>query len=89
MQMQLYVNTYPLDNGYYMRKYEWFEVGNPVKGVERHYDPQGRCIYTKEYDNQGNIYQTWRWYHNNGEIAGVSNDKGMIQRFNERGLPIK
>lgn len=87
--MQLYVNTYPLDNGYYMRKYEWFEVGNPVKGVERHYDPQGRCIYTKEYDNQGNIYQTWRWYHNNGEIAGVSNDKGMIQRFNERGLPIK
>ena len=89
MQMQLYVNTYPLDNGYYMRKYEWFEVGNPVKGVERHYDPQGRCIYTKEYDNQGNVYQTWRWYHNNGEIAGVSNDKGMIQRFNERGLPIK
>lgn len=87
--MQLYVNTYPLDNGYYMRKYEWFEVGNPVKGVERHYDPQGRCIYTKEYDNQGNIYQTWRWYHNNGEIAGVSNDKGMVQRFNERGLPIK
>ena len=87
--MQLYVNTYPLDNGYYIRKYEWFEVGNPVKGVERHYDPQGRCIYTKEYDNQGNIYQTWRWYHNNGEIAGVSNDKGMIQRFNERGLPIK
>lgn len=87
--MQLYVNTYPLDNGYYMRKYEWFEVGNPVKGVERHYDPQGRCIYTKEYDNQGNVYQTWRWYHNNGEIAGVSNDKGMIQRFNERGLPIK
>ena len=87
--MQLYVNTYPLNNGYYMRKYEWFEVGNPVKGVERHYDPQGRCIYTKEYDNQGNIYQTWRWYHNNGEIAGVSNDKGMVQRFNERGLPIK
>ena len=87
--MQLYVNTYPLDNGYYIRKYEWFEVGNPVKGVERHYDPQGRCIYTKEYDNQGNIYQTWRWYHNNGEIAGVSNDKGMVQRFNERGLPIK
>ena len=87
--MQLYVNTYPLDNGYYMRKYEWFEVGNPVKGVERHYDPQGRCIYTKEYDNQGNIYQTWRWYHNNGEIAGVSNDKGMVQRFDERGLPTK
>ena len=87
--MQLYVNTYPLDNGYYMRKYEWFEVGNPVKGVERHYDPQGRCIYTKEYDNQGNIYQTWRWYHNNGEIAGVSNDKGMIQRFDERGLPTR
>lgn len=87
--MQLYVNTYPLDNGYYIRKYEWFEVGNPVKGLERHYDPQGRCIYTKEYDNQGNVYQTWRWYHNNGEIAGVSNDKGMIQKFNERGLPIK
>ena len=87
--MQLYVNTYPLNNGYYMRKYEWFEVGNPVKGVERHYDPQGRCIYTKEYDNQGNIYQTWRWYHNNGEIAGVSNDKGMVQRFDERGLPTK
>ena len=87
--MQLYVNTYPLDNGYYMRKYEWFEVGNPVKGLERHYDPQGRCVYTKEYDNQGNVYQTWRWYHNNGEIAGVSNDKGMIQRFNEQGLPIK
>ena len=89
MPMQLYVNTYPLDNGYYMRKYEWFEVGNPVKGVERHYDPQGRCIYTKEYDNQGNVYQTWRWYHNNGEIAGVSNDKGMIQRFDERGLQTK
>ena len=87
--MQLYVNTYPLDNGYYIRKYEWFEVGNPIKGLERHYDPQGRCIYTKEYDNQGNVYQTWRWYHNNGEIAGVSNDKGMIQRFNEQGLPIK
>lgn len=87
--MQLYVNTYPLDNGYYIRKYEWFEVGNPVKGLERHYDPQGRCIYTKEYDNQGNVYQTWRWYHNNGEIAGVSNDKGMIQRFDERGLPTK
>ena len=87
--MQLYVNTYPLDNGHYMRKYEWFEVGNPVKGLERHYDPQGRCIYTKEYDNQGNVYQTWRWYHNNGEIAGVSNDKGMIQRFDERGLPTK
>ena len=87
--MQLYVNTYPLNNGYYMRKYEWFEVGNPVKGVERHYDPQGRCIYTKEYDNQGNVYQTWRWYHNNGEIAGVSNDKGMVQRFDERGLPTK
>ena len=87
--MQLYVNTYPLNNGYYMRKYEWFEVGNPVKGLERHYDPQGRCIYTKEYDNQGNVYQTWRWYHNNGEIAGVSNDKGMVQRFDERGLPTK
>ena len=87
--MQLYVNTYPLDNGYYMRKYEWFEVGNPVKGLEKHYDPQGRCVYTKEYDNTGEVYETWRWYHWNGELAGVSDNKGMIQRFNERGLPIK
>ena len=87
--MEVYRSTHSLENGYYMKKIEWFEVGNPIKGLERHYDPNNRCIYTKEYDNQGNIYQTWRWYHNNGEIAGVSNDKGMIQRFDERGLPTR
>ena len=87
--MEVYRSTHSLGNGYYMKKIEWFEVGNPVKGIERHYDYNNRCIYTKEYDCNGNVYQTWRWYHNNGELAGVSDNKGMIQRFNEQGLPYK
>ena len=87
--MELYTNTYQLGNGYYMKKYEWFEVGNPVKGLERHYDPNNRCIYTKEYDCNGNVYQTWRWYYDNGELAGVSDSNGFKQEFDFRGLPIK
>ena len=88
MPVEVYRNTQDLGNGYYMKKIEWFEGGWGVKGLERHYDPQGRCVYTKEYGNEG-VYETWRWYHWNGELAGVSDSKGMIQRFNERGLPIK
>lgn len=87
--MESYWSTINLGNGYYMKKCEWFEGGWGMKGIERHYDPQGRCVYTKEYDNKGNVYETWRWFHWNGELAGVSNNKGMIQRFNEQGLPIK
>ena len=87
--MEEYSSYHNLGNGYYMKKTEWFEGGWGMKGLERHYDPNNRCIYTKEYDNLGEVYETWRWYHWNGELAGVSNNKGMIQRFNEQGLPIK
>ena len=87
--MEVYRSTHSLGNGYYMKKIEWFVCGNPVKGEERHFDPQNRIVYVKEYDNQGNIYQQWRWYHENGELAGCSDSTGFIQRFDWRGLPIK
>ena len=89
MPVEVYRNTHSLGNGYYMKKIEWFEGGWGVKGLERHYDPQGRCVYTKEYDNTGNVYQTWRWYYDNGELAGVSDSNGFKQEFDWRGLPRK
>ena len=53
--MEEYSSYHNLGNGYYMKKCEWFEGGWGMKGLERHYDPQGRCIYTKEYDNSGEV----------------------------------
>ena len=86
--MEVYRNTYQLGNGYYMKKVEYFEGGWGVKGLERHYDPQGRCLYTNEYGNEG-VYETWRWYHWNGELAGVSDSIGIILIFYLLVLPIK
>ena len=39
--MEVYRSTHSLGNGYYMKKIEWFEGGWGMKGLERHYDPQG------------------------------------------------
>ena len=87
--MEVYFNTIPLSSGYYIRKKEVFEGGWGIMTQEKHYDPQGRCVYVKEYDNKGNTYEQWRWYHWNGELAGCSDSTGFLQRFDERGLPIK
>ena len=87
--MEVYFNTIPLSSGYYIRKKEVFEGGWGIMTQEKHYDPQGRCVYVKEFDNKGNTYEQWRWYHFNGELAGISDSKGNKVEFDINGLPIK
>ena len=49
-----------------------------------------QIIYKAEFDKDGNrIYEQWRWYHYNGELAGISDSKGNKVQFNINGLPKK
>ena len=58
--------------------------------MEKIYNCYGQLIYKAEFDNNGNrIYEQWRWYHYNGELAGISDSKGNKVEFNINGLPIK
>ena len=40
-------------------------------------------------ENGERIYEQWRWYHFNGELAGISDSKGNKVEFDINGLPIK
>ena len=89
IQIETFYNTIRLSSGYYIKKKEIFEGGWGIKGIEKHYDPYNRCVYVKEYDNKGNIYEQWRNYHSNGELSGIYDTNGFKQEFDYRGLPIK
>lgn len=86
--MQTYYNTIYLDSGYYIKKEEVFECGNGIFLKEKHYSPDGKCVYVKEIDSRG-VYEEWRNYWDNGEIRGLYNSIGFKQEFDYRGLPIK
>ena len=86
--MQTYYNTIYLDSGYYIKKTEIFECGNGIYHKEKHYSPDGKCVYVKEIENE-EIYEQWRSYHWNGELRHANDSKGFFQWFDERGLPCK
>ena len=49
-----------------------------------------QIIYKAEFDKDGNrISEQWRWYHYNGELAGISDSNGNKVEFDINGLPIK
>ena len=87
--MEVYRHRINLSSGYYIDKEEYFEAGWGTLTKEKHFDPYGKCVYQKEYNNNGYVWEAWRWYHDNGELAGVSDSTGFIQRFDRGGLPIK
>ena len=50
----------------------------------------GQIIYKSQINENGErVYEQWRWYHNNGELAGISDSKGNKVEFDINGLPIK
>ena len=50
----------------------------------------GQIIYKSQINENGErIYEHWRWYHYNGELAGISDSKGNKVEFDINGLPIK
>ncbi len=88
--MEEYSSYHNLGNGYYMRRTEWFICGNPVKAKEKHFRPDGRCVYVKEYTSDGKVtYEEWRNWWENGELKGLYNSEGFKQEFTWDGLPIK
>ena len=87
--MESYWSTINLGNGYYMKKCEWFICGNPVKAKEKHFRPDGRCVYVKEYTSDGKVtYEEWRNWWENGELKGLYKSEGFKQEFDRRGLPL-
>ena len=50
----------------------------------------GQIIYKSQINENGEcIYEQWRWYHYNGELAGISDSNGNKVEFDINGLPIK
>ena len=50
----------------------------------------GQIIYKSQFNENGErIYEQWRWYHSNGELAGISDSNGNKVEFDINGLPIK
>ena len=78
-----------LKDGYYIKRWNRFDGDKLLFTKEKHYDNWGRVVYGKEYVDGKIVHEQWRWYHNNGELAGIRDSKGFEQKFNELGLPIK
>ena len=50
----------------------------------------GQIIYKSQINENGErIYEQWRWYDYNGELAGISDSNGNKVEFDINGLPIK
>ena len=57
-----YFSRRNLGNGWYMEVIERFQNGSGIYRQEKHYDPQGRLVYTKEQREDGTIHESW--YYN-------------------------
>ena len=62
-----YSVRHDLENGWHIEVDEYFKNGWGVYRQERHYNPQGKLIYKKEWEEDGSICETW-YYYKNGEL---------------------
>ena len=62
-----YSISHDLENGWRIEVDEYFKNGWGAYRQERHYNPQGKLIYKKEWEEDGSICETWYCYKN-GEL---------------------
>ena len=54
-----YFSRRDLGNGWYVEVIERFQNGWGIYRQEKHYDPQDRLVYTKEWREDGTITENW------------------------------
>ena len=60
--------------------------------TDLYYNNEGNISYRRDTTVNENheiidIHEQWRDYHSNGELKEIRSNKGVTQRFDERGIP--
>ena len=54
-----YFSRRDLGNGWHIEVIERFRNGWGIYRQEKHYDPQDKLVYTKEWREDGTIHESW------------------------------
>ena len=76
-----------LNEGYSMRVIKYFEGDNYIYTKEQHCNTWGRIVYTKEYNDDGVFYESWRTWDND-ELMEIRDTNGVCYKF-DNSIPVK